>query len=543
VKARPAFAGGSPRAIFGPIVWRREPTRTSERDARRSRLPRATKIGSVNPSGHAQGTLVNDDPGSSRPMSDSRLSDHSAPPLRGATSAPATVGLDGLPWWSRDTLKWVAEKRPFRLASAIVLVLLHLLVAIHFGKTYNLPFNAAPGASPYYSNPVTEGAPNLWDRLLVSRWDSVHYLALSLRGYSTCAPRPVPPNFLENLGQCQLSFFPGYPLLGWLASFGARLPIDWVMLGLSLIASVVFLYLWTHEVIRRALGTGGCYLSLLAFNVFPSAFALVTIQTEPLVLASTLGCFIALQTRRPTLGAVLSGLATGIRITGVGLPVAFALSLLAMLWSERPKITAGLVLATVGRLALSAWGIAVMMAYQQYRFHDALVYLHSHGRAFQHEPSLSSVFLPDADLIHRSITAFEHEGVWVGVALLWLALGFRKALDGFTFPAKAFWIGLTVATLGIAMPGSVGLAYAGMIRYLLLEIPLFFSIAVVVRRNAAALVLWVLLSSWNYYNFSLRFYLLHSPFVTHWSPHLQLPPRPEATPLPLPPVGPEGTPP
>jgi hypothetical protein len=38
---------------------------------------------------------------------------------------------------------------------------------------------------------------------------------------------------------------------------------------------------------------------------------------------------------------------------------------------------------------------------------------------------------------------------------------------------KAFWIALTAATPGISMLGSVELAFAGMIRYLLLALPSF----------------------------------------------------------------------
>jgi hypothetical protein len=476
-------------------------------------------------------------------MSETPLSDHTVAPAR------ATIPTDdgGAPGWrvgSRATFERLARSRLFRLACAIFLVAAHVVVVAQFGGQHNLPFNKAPGEPPYYHNPMVEGAPYLWDRLLVSRWDSVHYIGLALRGYSTCRPRPVPPDFLESPGQCQLSFFPGYPALAWLASFGTRLAVDWVMLGMSLLASVVFLYLWTHEVMRRALGTRACYLSLLAFNVFPAAFALVTVQTEPLVLVATLGCFIAVQTRRLTLGALLSGLATGIRITGVGVPVAYALAIFALYWSERRRITPGLVLATGARLALSAWGVVVMMAYQYWRFADPLIYLHSHGRAFKHKPSLSSVFFPDPDLIHRSIAAFEHEGVWVAAAMLWLFLGLPKALAGFNLSARFFWVGLTVSSLGIAMPGSVELAYAGMIRYLLLVLPLFFSIAVVAQRSLAVVLLWVALSGWNYYNMSLRFYVLHSPFLTRWSSTLLLPPRPSGAPVapdlpPLEPVAPD----
>jgi hypothetical protein len=450
----------------------------------------------------------------------------------GMSAANAPFDDASLRWWERWDLAGIAAMRSFRLACAIVFIAMHMFAVVRFGRSIDLPFNHAPGEPPYFSNPSLEGPPNLWDRFLISRWDSVHYMALALRGYSTCPPRPVPANYLEIPVQCQLSFFPGYPAIAWLMSFGGRLPIDWVMLGISIAAGVLFLYLWTHEVLRKALGTRVCYMSLLAFNVFPAAFALVTIQTEALVLAATMACFIAVQTRRLTLGALCSGFATGIRITGVGVPIAYAVSILALHWKEGRKVTGGWVVATLARLAISAWGIAVTAGYHYYRFNDPLAYLHSHARAFKHEPSLVSVFFPDWDLVHRSIAAFEHEGVWVGAALLWLALGMRKALAGFDLPARFFWIGLTAATLGIAMPGSVELAYAGMIRYLLLVIPLFFSIAAVGKRSKAAFVLWIALSAWNYYNVTLRFYLTGGPFTTRWSPEMVLPPRPGAPPPP-----------
>jgi hypothetical protein len=116
--------------------------------------------------------------------------------------------------------------------------------------------------------------------------------------------------------------------------------------------------------------------------------------------------------------------------------------------------------------------------------------------------------------------------------MLWLALGLKKGLSGFSLAGKLYWIGLLIATLGIAMPGSVELAYAGMIRYFLLVFPLYFSIAAVGRKAMAAFVLWIAVSAWNYYNATLRFYVTGGPFTTHWSAHMTLPPRPAQLPPP-----------
>src|SRR5262249_25067344 len=147
----------------------------------------------------------------------------------------------------------------------------------------------------------------------------------------------------------------------------------------------------------------GCYMSLVAFNVFPTAFALVTVQTEPVVLVSTLGAFIALQRGRPNLGAVLAGISAGIRITGAATSVAYSLALLAALYSDRRLPSPRVALETLGRIFVSAWGRWAMMIYFQIRFHDPLLYVHSHAAAFGHEPSLLEVFHPPKEIVLRSI--------------------------------------------------------------------------------------------------------------------------------------------
>jgi hypothetical protein len=410
-----------------------------------------------------------------------------------------------------------ARTRIFRLAVAVAFLLTHLLIAVRVGKDFGFPFNMAPGKSPYFVDPAHDGAPYLWDRLVISRWDSLHYMHLALHGYSTCPKPPIADLQQQHIGNCQLSFYPGYPFIGRLLSLNGRFPIDYVLFGVALVASAAFLYLWTDEVMQRALGTLGCYLSLLAFNVFPSAFALVTVQTEPLVLASTLGAFVALERRRPNLGAVLAGVAAGIRVTGAAASAAYSLALLASLYSERRLPSPREALATLVRIVVSAWGLWAMMTYHWYRFHDPLLYVHGHAAAFGHQPSLLELLHPSKEIVLRSITDVEHEGVWVALALLWLLLGGRAALSGFTFTGKAFMVGLTVATLGISMPGSVGLAFAGMNRYLLLVFPMFFAIAKLGRRAAPAFAFWLVICGWNYLNVTMDRYIGHSPFLTNWS--------------------------
>jgi hypothetical protein len=173
---------------------------------------------------------------------------------------------------------------------------------------------------------------------------------------------------------------------------------------------------------------------------------------------------------------------------------------------------------------LSGWGLAVMMAYHARRFGDPLIYLHAHSQAFGHSPSLGALLAPSVETILRSLDHPEHEGMWVAGALLWLALGLRPAMCGFSWQARAFWLALTGATLGISMLGSVQLAFAGMIRYLLLALPLFFSIAKVGQRFRAAYVLWLLLSGWHYLHVNLCSYVgnpgeeaLRKCSNAHWS--------------------------
>lgn len=402
----------------------------------------------------------------------------------------------------------LAVTLPVRMFVAVVLLTLHVLALVeHAGERFDLPFNAAPGAAPAFKDPRVEGAPHNWQRLAVSRWDAQHYMALGLRGYSTCKSKEAlgPGEYPDTDPTCELAFYPTYGFVGgWLAKL-LNLPIDFALFGLSLAASFVFLLLWTGKEMRAGLGVGGCYLSLLLLNVFSTGFALVTVQTEPCLLALILGAFVLFQRGQLFWSAVLAGAASAIRITGVGAGFAFCAAVLLLTLAKRPG--PGGWLRSAGLMALSGWGILFLLGYYAWRFGDPLIYSHAHGRSFSHEPSIWRIFIPDGRLLIQSLWAEPNEGVLLGAGLLWFALGHRQGLARFTPQAQAFWYVLYASIVGISMIGSVELAYGGMSRYLLTALPLFFAMAAVLKRRPAALALWLVMSTAHYWNGSLCFYV------------------------------------
>ena len=135
---------------------------------------------------------------------------------------------------------------------------------------------------------------------------------------------------------CNLNFYPGYPALGALVMRVTHLPADYALLGLSVVASLVLLFLWTDPIVVRALGVGGAYASLLAFNFHTTGFSLVTIQTEPCAMVFSFGAFLAFCRRRLLLAGALAGAATAMRITAAAIGAAVALAIVTMLLVERP---------------------------------------------------------------------------------------------------------------------------------------------------------------------------------------------------------------
>ena len=402
----------------------------------------------------------------------------------------------------------LATRRDFRLLVAVAFVGLHLLLFARLASLrLGVPFDASPGAEPAFarlSEPLSRASPAHWDRLAVSRFDAQHYIALALRGYSQCPAQDLRhANLPEIVKYCGFSFYPGYPLLGRIVALGNRIPIDYALFGTSILASIVFLYLWTSSTITSALGVGTTYLALLLFNVFPTGFTLVTVQTEPTVLALTMGAFLGIARRNYLLAGVLAGAASGMRVSGAATSAAVGVALVVSLFVDPPKGW----LAWRRRSAaavLSAWGLLAIVGYFGLVYSDPLLYFHAHSQAYGYLEVAASGLSPE--FVYRTLETAMRPGIWVAFCLLWLALGLRSAVSGFPPLGRAFAASFTIVGASIALWGSSRIAFMGMNRYWLLTFPLFWAIAVVVKQRPVAGVLWVALCAWAYWNVDLCVY-------------------------------------
>jgi hypothetical protein len=306
--------------------------------------------------------------------------------------------------------------------------------------------------------------------------------------------------------RCELDFYPTYGWIGRGVMWATHLPIDYSLFAVSLVASFAFLLMWTSRTMIDGLGVAATYLSLVLFNAFTSGFTLVTVQTEPCLLALTLGAFLCLGRRWLLLGAVLAGAATAIRVSGVATGFAYCAALVVLTLREHPRPSSAW-LTRAALLPLSGWGIMLLMGFYWHRFGDALIYAHAHERAFKYSVSLARVIFPDGRLLMQSIWAEPYEGLILASALLWFALGHRNGLARFPRDAKAFWYVLFFGVVGISMYGSAGCAYCGNSRYMLTALPIFFAMAALMMRRPVLLGLWLLMSTAHYYDGSLCFYV------------------------------------
>jgi hypothetical protein len=406
----------------------------------------------------------------------------------------------------------VAVPHPVRHRSRAVLatlcLALHLAALVAFAHArFGQPWNRAPDQPPAFATPTAQ-APARWNRLVASRWDAQHYVNLALRGYDRCPTQtrrtgalPAPPTML-----CDLAYYPGYALAGRIASLGGRVPVDYALLLVSLASSWIFFFLWTGPEIVGALGLRATLVALACFNLFTTGFTVATVQTEPLLLAASLGAFVLAQRGRLVPAAIAAGLATGVRVSGGAVGLAMVAFVAVDAWRSRPLRPSDWAVRAAA-CALSFWGLAAMLAYDGVALHDPLIYFHAHEASFGHAPKLTALLVPDTRWLLASLVSQLHEGVVLAAALVWLGLGIVEAAKGFTPPARAYWYALTAGVLGVSMLGTVSRSFIGMNRYLLVAIPLFFAMGKLLERRRLALAVWLVLSAWHYWNVDLCFYV------------------------------------
>jgi hypothetical protein len=401
----------------------------------------------------------------------------------------------------------VAQSVLFRAGVAFLCLVVHLTAITHFAAIhFGLPFDNARGQPPTHEVTSTGAGPTHWNRLVVSRWDTGQYVGMTLdHVYGQCPKADLRTADLRELTGCDFTVFPGFPLLGWVASLGGRFPADYSLLGVALVSSFLFLFLWTGPTIVSALGIWGAYCSLLLLNVFTTGFTLVTALSDPTTMLCVFAAYLCLEKRYFLLGAFLSGAASGLRVTGLSAPVAFACGLLVWAW-DQDHLSPKEWIRTAVAVPLSAWGTIAMMVYQWCKYDDPLIYLHAHSQGFGHNPKLWHIVRPEAAWIVKSMASGVHEVAVLAIVVLWFALGHREGLGGFSKRGQVFWYVQFLVVIVISSYGTAEIGYTGMTRYTLLAFGAFFAMAGVLKNKPLALGTWCLISGWHYWHSDLCYF-------------------------------------
>jgi hypothetical protein len=396
----------------------------------------------------------------------------------------------------------------FRLLVAFILVLGHVASVIDFAheRFDGAHFDAAPRSPPAFRDVAHDPFPQNSKRLLVSRWDAEHYLGIAMRGFSQCPHRKLVPDDVRG-PVCDVAFYPGYPVLGAIVGRATHLPMDFALWFVSLGAASFAFFLWTDPAIVGAIGLGGAYASLLAFNFFPPACYLVFIMTEACTAAGVLAAFVALARRRYALGALAAAFVGTIRITGVCAEVAFVMALVSWIWLEPPR-GAWRWLGRFALIGVAASGTMGISGYYWLRFGDPLQYVHAHSASFHHEGGFKLLLHPKPEWIIHAMDATEHQLVWAGALAFFFLAGHREALRRFPVPAQVYAYSVVPLIYLISMAGTIDLYFmAGLSRYVLAAAPAFLAVGALLKRRPVALAAWLFVCAWHSREVDTCYYL------------------------------------
>jgi hypothetical protein len=400
----------------------------------------------------------------------------------------------------------LAGTRTFRIGIAALLCFLHLAMFARAGhERLDMPFNSAPGEAPFFSNPdapATRGyprQPHRWSRLVVSRLDAQHYIGTSVRGLTACPTDPSSPDlaYLD----CGLGWLPAWGFTGSAVSRITGLPDDVSLVVLSVIAAILLNLLWVSATMFKRMGKVESYAILVAFNVFPAAFYVVTPYTEAATLACAIGGFIALANERWLLAGLLVGASTALRVSAVAFGIALGCALLVAAWQRRQAGTRAWWRPLVA-IPLCGWGQAMTMLILQISLGDGRAFLRARD-AFGDQHDFSRVF--DGAYYVKGFAGQDMDVViFVGMIAI-IALTAREVLRRFNQTEQTFLVvasGMTIF-LSVVAP----LQYWGITRYMMLCPLAFLGMGVMARRHTALFVLWLVLCALFYWHVELCGYI------------------------------------
>jgi hypothetical protein len=180
------------------------------------------------------------------------------------------------------------------------------------------------------------------------RWDAVHYLDISERGYYGT----------------DMAFFPLYPLLVHLA---ARFVGSALVAGL-LISNAAFFFglLYFYKLVEHQFTRAVARRAIFYVSIFPTAIFFSAVYTESLFFALTVASFYYIREHKWVVAGVIGALAALTRSEGVLLVVPFAIEVFSSAQTigfrrffteprRLARIVAGLALVPVGLLLYMAW--------------------------------------------------------------------------------------------------------------------------------------------------------------------------------------------
>jgi Mannosyltransferase (PIG-V) len=321
------------------------------------------------------------------------------------------------------------------------------------------------------------GVLNYW-----AHWDGGWYCAIATQGYFN------PPS---------TSFFPGYPILIWLATHLVGGPALWgvVISVVALLFALFFIYELAEDFFDERVARA----ATLAFAFFPSAFFLNAVYTESLFVMTTAGALWALRVRgNLILACVLAYAAMVTRNVGVLLLIPLAHEW----WRRRRELgwSGGLVLALTTS-SLAAWMLVLWRGLGD-PLYFAVAQKSTWGRALT-APWKTIPRAWDLGLEHAHFALSPH-----------LMLGGNDAGPAFkaadTFSLLFFGVAIVLFLVAFArLPiGLAAYSFLAMLvpvltpspfwpltsfsRYLLAAFPLFIALGVLLARNRYALIAWLI---------------------------------------------------
>jgi hypothetical protein len=416
-------------------------------------------------------------------------------------------------WTSvRATLARWSGRVDVRLFVAAVLVLLHLLAFARTGhERLGLPFNSAPGEPPFYPSEAAKYKPTLlfpmrhWSRLVVSRWDSHRFIQDATRGLDAC-PSDASEASDQELFLCGAGKFPAYGIvIGALAGTVDVAP-DVALVVVSCLFAFAINLMWTSRRIVARLGRREAWATLLAFNLFPSAFFVVTPYSEAATFALVLGGLLLVMEERWVAGAIVVGTATALRISGFVYGLAFGLAALATSLRRRGEGRKDW-WRPIAASPLAGWGVVATLVSFQMRLGTATPW-NRVGHVFDHDhPPIAGRAFESSYYIRGFAT--QHLDTFVLVcAIAIVALCGRDVLRRLPRPAAIF-VAASSALLVFVSTYATSRSdlYWGLNRYLLLAPLVFLAAGAMARKHVVLYVAWLAVSLALYWHVELCSYV------------------------------------